>query len=109
MHPTEIPLRFGMADEGRTLAIGEGHGDEWAAFSIEHFEAGDHFVAFFADYLQDQVLDQSTAAWGEARPICPGHPHPLVADVRESQAWWTCPKTDRQIVRIGEYAHIAGQ
>src|SRR5581483_4813517 len=32
----------------------------------------------FADWLQDQFFPESRGAWGEARPECPGHPHPAI-------------------------------
>ena len=101
MRPTEVPLRFGMTEDGRLLAIEEAAG--WSAFSIEHYEPGEAFVVTLADFLQEQVFDQCEATWGEARPLCPGHRHMLVADVRDGRAWWTCPVTNRPVVRIGEY------
>ena len=106
MHPTEVPLRFGMTESGRLLAIGDLDG--WSAFSIEHDESGESFMVTLADYLQEQVFDQLGATWGEARPLCPGHRHMLVADERDGGAWWACPETDRRVVRIGEYARVAG-
>ena len=51
--------------------------------------------------IQDWLPEQSEA-WGEARPPCPGHPHPLEADLLEGEAWWVCPGDERPVARVGE-------
>jgi hypothetical protein len=38
--------------------------------------------------IQDLVLEEN---WGEARPTCTGHPHPLSATVMNGVAVWHCP------------------
>ena len=72
MRPTEVPLRFGMTEDGRLLAIEEAAGG--SAFSIEHYEPGEAFVVTLADFLQEQVFDQREATRGEARPAAPRAP-----------------------------------
>lgn len=42
-----------------------------------------------ADAFQDEVIE---LLGGDARPACPGHPHPMVPRVQDAQAWWTCPR-----------------
>jgi hypothetical protein len=50
-------------------------------------------AAYVADELQGLVLDD---AWGEPRPVCPGHAHPPSAKVDEGAAWWICPASGRR-------------
>lgn len=61
----------------------------------------------FAGWLQEQVIWESVAAWGEARPLCPGHPHPAKPDVVGGDAWWVCPQNRRQIALIGQYSRTS--
>lgn len=52
-----------------------------------------------AYFLQDHVFD--TEPWGEARPICPGHPHPPNPRIVDGVAAWICPRTGRVVAPIG--------
>jgi hypothetical protein len=54
--------------------------------------------------LQEQFFPESAAAWGEARPACPGHSHPARAAGDAHAAWWCCPVDARRIAAIGTYA-----
>lgn len=56
----------------------------------------------WADWLQEQFFPETQGAWGEARPACPGHPHPASAVELVSEAWWVCPMDGRRIGRIGQ-------
>lgn len=56
----------------------------------------------WADALQEQFFPETRAAWGEARPECPGHPHPASAIELDGEAWWVCPVDSRRIGRIGQ-------
>ena len=47
-------------------------------------------VATTADNLQQAMIDHV----GEARPVCPYHPHPLVATTVDGVAVWACPQGD---------------
>jgi hypothetical protein len=58
-------------------------------------------IAELADRLQDQFFAETRSAWGEARPACPGHGHPAVAEVEDAVAWWVCPSTGARVARIG--------
>ena len=58
---------------------------------------------WLADHLQEQFFPESGAAWGEARPACPGHSHPASASADEHEAWWECPVDGRRIAAIGSY------
>jgi hypothetical protein len=55
----------------------------------------------FADLMQEQVFPETQAAWGEARPGCPGHSHPAAPTERDGEAWWICPLDRRPIAMIG--------
>jgi hypothetical protein len=56
----------------------------------------------WADQLQEQFFPETHGAWGEARPECPGHPHPAQAIERDGEAWWVCPINGCPIARIGQ-------
>jgi hypothetical protein len=69
---------------------------------------GARFLLVLADWLQDQFFPETRSAWGEARPACPGHPHPARAVNVADEAWWTCPLDGRRIARIGRVATFRG-
>jgi hypothetical protein len=46
-----------------------------------------YLTVLLADALQDQFFSETSAAWGEARPACPGHTHPAMVDLRDGAAW----------------------
>jgi hypothetical protein len=56
------------------------------------------------EYRPGAEWDELHGAWAEARPACPGHPHPAVPLELDGQAWWMCPRDERRIARIGEHA-----
>ena len=58
-------------------------------------------------FLQDQFFPETQAAWGEARPACPGHPHPATPEVHNGEAWWICPAGSGPIARIGELGRMS--
>lgn len=53
-----------------------------------------------ADNLQN-VVSEMPGAWGQARPRCPKHPHPMKPVVIDQQAWWTCELDAERLARIG--------
>lgn len=57
----------------------------------------------WADWLQEQVFPETQGAWGEARPECPGHPHPASPRLLDGGAWWVYPVSDRRVGRIGQF------
>jgi hypothetical protein len=61
-----------------------------------------YLVMHVADQLQEQFFPETIAAWGQARPHCPGHTHPAQADLRDGAAWWVCPSSRRPLWRVGE-------
>ncbi len=64
----------------------------------------EELIVTWADLLQEQFFPESVGAWGDARPECPGHPHPAQAVELDGQAWWICPADGRRIARIGRLA-----
>lgn len=56
----------------------------------------------WADWLQDQVFPETAGAWGQARPVCAGHPHPATPVELDGEAWWVCPTDGRRVGRIGQ-------
>jgi hypothetical protein len=59
-------------------------------------------VVQFADWLQDQFFPETAGAWGQARPACPGHRHPMNAEEIAGSAWWVCPTSGQRIAMIGQ-------
>lgn len=55
-----------------------------------------------AEGIQEH-LPELPQAWAQARPRCPGHPHPATPAEVDGEAWWTCPRDSRAIARIGSY------
>lgn len=53
-----------------------------------------------AEALQEKCAETS-AGWGQSRPPCPYHAHPLRAELREGEAWWVCQRCDQAVHRIG--------
>jgi hypothetical protein len=65
-------------------------------------------VVVLADWMEDQFVLETRAAWGEARPACPGHRrHPAQAEEVAGAAWWVCPIDRRPIAPPGSLG--AGQ
>ena len=60
-------------------------------------------VVEVAYWLQHQFFHETRGAWGEPRPRCPGHAHPMAPMEIDGEAWWTCPLDDRAVVRIGAF------
>jgi hypothetical protein len=111
-HPTTVPLekvtyepereddRFGLltvwfADGGRT-----GLGLEVESDPAE-------VIADVADLIQG-IFQEERGAWAEARPRCPGHPHPAVALTVDGTACWVCPDERWVIAQIGHMKDVPG-
>jgi hypothetical protein len=103
--PHPVPIRYGCSEDadGRWLWIKELRGYGGSGFLIPSETTGPELTAWLAEQLQEQFFAESAAAWGEARPACPGHPHPASACGDEHEAWWCCPVDSRRIAAIGAY------
>lgn len=106
--PRPIDVRLGYDPKG------EGGGMLWlrvagergaTGFWVPDEERGTELLVRLADSLQDQFFPETRAAWGEARPQCPGHPHPAQAVEIAGEPWWTCPADDRRVALIGRFGH----
>jgi hypothetical protein len=60
-----------------------------------------------ADQLQEQFFPETRAAWGQARPACPGHGHPAQPVEFNGAAWWQCPIDGQHIGRLGYLADVS--
>jgi hypothetical protein len=76
-------------------------GEPRVAVWIEGNEHGD--LVHIADQLQNE-LSETTAYWGRALPLCPGHTHPTSPERLGDDAWWMCPVSGERVARIGELA-----
>jgi hypothetical protein len=99
-HPIEIVVGYEPATN--TLRFSE-QGQAGMSF-YEAEETGVLLTVDLADFLQDQFFDQAAGAWGQARPACPGHPHPVSPEEVDGDAWWVCPASGARIARIGEFS-----
>jgi hypothetical protein len=107
--PRPVDLRLAYeerADGEGVLWIGELDDPFWTGVGVTPWrdEPVTRLVVGLADWLQEQFFPESRGAWGEARPACPGHPHPAQADELSGEAWWICPADGRRIGRIGSLA-----
>ena len=95
--PVRLNVSYRQRGDGTWLVDG--------AVPVSEDDDRAYLLVEIADHLQDQRFDQHEEAWGEARPACPGHTHPTRPwpDDATGIAWWACPKTHRNIARIGHY------
>ncbi|MGD1056646.1 MAG: hypothetical protein ABR992_04450 [Solirubrobacteraceae bacterium] len=80
-------------------APGAGGDREWG----DRFTPAELAVGL-ADCLQEQFFPETAAAWGQARPACPGHTHPAEPRLIDGDAWWTCPRDGHALARFGMLA-----
>jgi hypothetical protein len=101
--PVEIELGVEPRDEGGTVWFAE-RGCSGAAGLGLPDPSGPRaeMLVSWADWLQEQFFPETRGAWGEARPACPGHPHPASAVELDGEAWWVCPADGRRIGTIGQ-------
>ncbi len=57
-------------------------------------------LVLLADRMQEH-FSELVEAWGQARPRCPRHTHPLAPAQREGAAWWACPADKTPVAPIG--------
>jgi hypothetical protein len=98
--PVDVRLGYTELDEG-TLWIQEQGSEAILGVGLRG-DRGALLVAHIADQLQEQFFPETRAAWGEPRPLCPGHTHQARAAVMGHEPWWTCPRDGARVGRIGE-------
>jgi hypothetical protein len=92
-------------DEAATIGVGIAEQDRSSvgAGSNEMISPatppGDALVTL-AEALQEKCAE-TQAGWGQSRPPCSYHSHPLRAERREGEAWRTCQQRHEPIYRIG--------
>ncbi len=92
-HPIRLKLTYWQDHDGDWV-IGPG------LLVREDMDPAERLAAI-ALHFQDQVFDQTDEAWGEARPYCPGHPHPPDPRVIDGTAVWICPRDGHVLAPIG--------
>jgi hypothetical protein len=102
--PVEIGLSYAAApieDWGAVLVVEAGYERSGSSFGVEKTKRGAELLFQIADGFQEQVFPELHGSWGEARPECPGHPHPAEPEIIDGEAWWICPRDERPIKLIG--------
>ena len=100
--PIEVVVELEPRDQGGLVWFSErGQQGSFGLGISDPAEPRPALLAEWADWLQEQFFPETYGAWGEARPECPGHPHPAQAIERDSEAWWVCPTDGRPIAPIG--------
>jgi hypothetical protein len=96
VHLEVIPGDEGEATE---IAIWEDKRTETRITVPSDMSEADH-VIHVAEGLQD-ALAEMRAAWGQARPPCPFHTHPLRARLIRGVPMWWCPVRREGVLAIG--------
>jgi hypothetical protein len=78
-----------------------GVGEAMYGFGVDPAASDAELLWEIAEGIQE-YLSETALAWGQARPVCPGHPHPAIARVEGGKAVWICPRDDRQLGVVGE-------
>jgi hypothetical protein len=105
--PTPIALHvgYGKDQQGRSMLWIQEPGDPGpSGFGITESMPGDDLVVELASWLQDQFFLETAQAWGQPRPPCPGHQHPLYAGTWNGAPYWFCSADQRPVARIGQLA-----
>ncbi len=101
--PVLFELGLERRGDGGVVWLSERHGTGAAGRGVpDRSTPRAQLLVEWADWLQEQVFPETRSAWGEARPECPGHPHPASAALLDGEAWWVCPRDGRRVGRIGQ-------
>ena len=100
--PVDLRLRYGIEEDGlEILWVDEAGEPGTAGYMLPAGLRGTELLVWMAGWLQEQVVPETRAARGEARPACPGHAHPARAEDVGGEAWWTCPLSGQRIAPVG--------
>jgi hypothetical protein len=118
-HPVDLVVELEKLEPIPTPDHGPMGGGVWVMFG-ERNQAGRCGVGLpkpevtraqaqvsLADELQEHLFPETRAAWGQARPACPGHGHPAQPVELDGEAWWKCPVDGHRIDRLGQLAKHA--
>jgi hypothetical protein len=102
-HRLELELRVEPRGDGGVVWVSERGGAGAAGRDLpDRSSPRVELLVSWAAWMQEQVFPEASGAWGEARPECPGHPHPASAVELDHEAWWVCPVDGRRVGRIGQ-------
>ncbi len=106
--PTPVPLAVGYRPDKELEDFGvvmfrEPDGTAFN-FGVSTEAPTTELLLSLASGLQENFPELS-AAWGEARPACPGHGHPMQPREHRGEAWWVCPRDNRPVAPIGSLGH----
>jgi hypothetical protein len=103
LKPVDFELKFKPVGNGGWVHFQERGSTGSAALGISRRSTPRaSTLVSWADWLQEQVFPETQGAWGEARPECPGHPHPASPVELDDDAWWVCPGDRHRVGKIGE-------
>ncbi|MBO2458550.1 hypothetical protein [Actinomadura violacea] len=71
--------------------------EDQASFRYISLWDGSTDLVEIVDYLFQELQDfmsETSFAWSEARPPCPGHSHPRRLALEDGALWWLCPSGD---------------
>jgi hypothetical protein len=101
--PVKLLLGYELGGDGESMLWVAEEGEPGSAGCwLGLMGRGVELVVSLADWFQEQFFLESRGAWGQARPQCPGHPHPAQAGLIDGEAWWTCPADGRRIALFGQ-------
>src|SRR5947209_3304532 len=86
--PRPVPVEVAWEHESENSGVlwfsetGQSGAGGYGIAYDSHTSAAQRLVGL-AWYLQDQFFPESEDAWAQARPPCPGHPHPATPVVRD--------------------------
>ena len=79
--PVELIVELEPGDDGALVVFSErGQRGSFGLRVPDQATPRAGLLVAWADQLQEQFFPETQAAWGEARPECPGHPHPAQND-----------------------------
>ena len=91
-------------DDAESAFLRSGDGSGMGAWVDTHASEAEQ-IAMVGDQVQEWVIEELAAAGRPTNwPPCPHHPrnHPLVAQVHDRVAVWSCPTTGAVVAEIGQ-------
>lgn len=98
-----LPISLGYGRDTRVPTLGTvivALGEEQYGFQVDCAASEAEQVYIVAEGVQAD-LSETGLAWGQARPACPGHPHPAIPRIDGSDAVWVCPRDGRRLALVG--------
>ena len=79
------PIALAVSYDGESLDFRETAGSHATGVWVGEAR-GPALTVHLVDHLQEQFFPESDCAWGEARPLCPGHAHPASPGLFDERA-----------------------